>query len=132
MSTSPAPSSVALPPGRLLVLPMPDGQRVVALVAGEADLASAPRLLDGIVSCLAYRPRSLVVDATDLSFCDSHGLEALRQAVMVAERSGVSVAVRPSPQLARLVTTVRQALQTGGQPRHDPLGCPPPPAGTDH
>jgi anti-sigma B factor antagonist len=109
---------------------MPDGQRVVALVAGEADLESAPRLHEGLVACLAYRPRSLIVDATDLSFCDGHGLAALVKAVAVAKRSGVRVTVRPSPQLAWLVTTVQQALPTSGQPGHDLLGCPLPPRPT--
>ena len=116
--------SAAPPPGGLLVLPMPHGQQVVALVAGEADLASASRLLDGLVDCLVYRPRHLVVDATDLTFCDLHGLDALIAAVAVAERSGVRVTIRPSPQLARLMAAVRPAPQTSGQPGQDPSGCP--------
>ena len=120
---SPAP----LPPGRLLVLPVPDGRRVVAVVAGEADLATAPLLRDRLVDCLAYRPRDLVVDATDLTFCDSRGLDALTEAVSVAERSGVRVTLRPSLQLAWLMAAVRSTPQTSGQPGQDPSGCPFPP-----
>ena len=123
--TSTRPSAATIPPlGRLLVLPMPDGQQVVVLVAGEADLSNAPRLRDGLVDCLVYRPRSLVVDATDLTFCDLSGLDALIDAAAVAERSGVSVTIRPSSQLAWLIALVQQAPQTSGQPGQDPPGCP--------
>lgn len=121
-----APSSGPLPPGRLLVLPVPDQQQVVVLVAGEADLAVAARLRDGIVDCLIYRPRSLIVDATDLTFCDLHGLDALTDAVAVVERSGVAVTIRSSAQLAWLMTTVQQATQASGQPGQAPPGCPHP------
>ena len=122
--TTASPFPAAAPPGQLLVLPMPDGQQVVALVAGEADLASAPSLRDGLVDCLVYRPRSMVVDATDLTFCDLHGLDALAEAFAVVQRAGVSVTLRPSAQLAWLTTIVRDALQTSGRPGHDPSGCP--------
>ena len=122
--TTDASSPASLPPGRLLVLPMPDGQQVVVLLAGEADIASASRLRDGIVDCLGYRPRSLVVDASDLTFCDLHGLDALWEAVAVAKRSGVSVDIRCSSQLAWLMTTVQQSPQTSGQASHDPPACP--------
>ena len=122
MTTSPPTSR--LPPGRLLVLAMPDGQHVVALVAGEADLAVSSRLRDGIVDCLIYRPRSMVVDATDLTFCDLHALDALLDAVAVAERAGVAVTIRPSAQLTWLMTAVQRAPQTSGQPGQDPPGCP--------
>lgn len=121
-STSPLPAP--LPPQRLLVLPMPNGQQVVVLVAGEVDLACASRLRDGIVDCLVYRPRSLVLDATDLVFCDTHGLDALMDAVAIVERSGVGVTIRPSAQLAWLMTTVQQVSQTTGQPGQDPVGSP--------
>lgn len=103
---------------------MPDGQQVVVLIAGEADLASASRLRDGLIDCLVYRPRSLVVDATDLTSCDLHGLDALVEAVAVAERSGVSVSIRPSPHLAGLMATAGQPPQTSGQQGRDPSGCP--------
>ena len=122
--TTTSPSRAPLPLGRLLVLPMPDRRQVVVLVAGEADLAVASRLRDGIVDCLVYRPRSLVVDATDLTFCDLHGLNALMDGVGVAQRSGVAVTIRPSDQLAWLMATVQQASQTSGQPGQDPPGCP--------
>lgn len=103
---------------------MPDGQQVVAVVAGEADLASASRLRDGLIDCLTYRPRSLVIDASDLTFCDLSGLDALVDAVAVAKRSGVSVTIRPSAHLSWLIAAVQQAPETSGQPGQDPSGCP--------
>ena len=127
MTTAPPSSSIS-PLGRLLVLPMPDGQQVVVLVAGEADLSNAQRLRDGLVDCLVYRPRSLVVDATDLTFCDLNGLDALVEAVALAERAGVSVTLRPSSQLAWLITAIQQAPETSGQSGRVPPGCPLPQA----
>ena len=101
IAKSPAP----VPPGRLLVLPVPDGSHLVAVVAGEADLSTADVLRDGVLDCLAYHPRALVVDARDLTFCDLSGLDALMQAVAVAQRSGASVTIRPSAHLAWLMAT---------------------------
>lgn len=117
MTTASSPP-VTTPPGRLLVLPMPDGPRVVAVVAGEADLATAPRLRNGLVDCLVYRPRSLVIDASDLTFCDLNGLDALVEAVVVVERAGVSVAIRPSAHLSWLIAAVQRFASTG-QPGPD-------------
>lgn len=106
MTTAPPPAG---PPGRLLVLPFFDGPRVVVVLAGEADLSNAARLRDRLLACVSHGPRSLVVDARDLTFCDLHGLDALSEAMAVAERSGVSVTVRPSPQLTWLTETVERA-----------------------
>lgn len=110
--------------GRLLVPAVPKRPHLVVLVAGEADLASAMRLRDGLVDCLVYRPRSLVVDATDLTFCDLTGLDALLDGVEIVKRSGAHVTIRPSAQLAWLMATVRQASGTSGQPGRDPSDCP--------
>jgi anti-sigma B factor antagonist len=117
---SPAP----LPPGRLLVLPVPDGRRVFAVLAGEADISTAPLLRDRLVDCLAYRPRELVVDAMDLTICDTSGLSALVRAVAVVEGSGVRVTLRPSLQLSWLMATVRYTPRTSGQSGQDPSDCP--------
>lgn len=123
MTTASSPP-ITTPPGRLLVLPMPDGQRVVAVVAGEADLSTAPRLRTGLVDCLVYRPRSLVIDASDLTSCDLHGLDALVEAVVVAERAGVSVAIRPSAHLSWLVAAVQRFAASGRRPSQELSGDP--------
>ena len=90
----------------LVVMPFADGRRTVVVVAGEAAVSTAPRLHDQVVGSLAYRARSLVLDLTDLGFCDLHGVDALRAAVQEAEARGVSVSLRgPSPQVAQMLRT---------------------------
>jgi anti-anti-sigma factor len=121
----PSPSRAVEARGRLLVLAVPQPRRqVVVLVAGEVDRATAPLLRERVVDSLVHRPLSVVVDASDLTFCDLGGLDALVDAVGVVERSGVPVTVRPSAQLAWLTTFVRQLPRTSGQPDRDPAGCP--------
>ncbi|RVX41974.1 anti-anti-sigma factor [Nonomuraea polychroma] len=52
---------------------------VVAL-DGELDLCSAPCLLSAVAEALAAEQRPLTIDMAGLTFCDSHGLDALREA----------------------------------------------------
>ncbi len=81
MPTS-TPSRAAEARGRLLVLAVPQQRRqVVVLVAGEVDRATAPQLREMVVDSLVHRPRSVVVDASDLTFCDLGALDALADAV---------------------------------------------------
>jgi anti-anti-sigma regulatory factor len=117
------PSSRA-PQGRLLVLPIRDGTRLVVVLAGEADLSTEDLLRAQLVGSLHSRLRSLVIDATDLTFCDLRGLDALRDAVRVAECAGVAVTIRPSAQLARLTAAVRGVPETSGRSGPDPLDRP--------
>ena len=118
------PSRAAAARSRLLVLAVPERQHVVVLVAGEADRAASVELREKLVDSLFYRRRSLVVDATDLTSCDAHGLDALLDFVAIAERSGTHVTLRPSPELAWLMADVRRAPRTSGQAAPDPAGCP--------
>ena len=53
-----------------------DGWQVLTL-AGEVDVASAPRLRDRLVQLITDGPPQLVVDMSGLSFIDSMGLGAL-------------------------------------------------------
>lgn len=102
------PSQALARQGRLLVLVVPHRDHVVVLVTGEADCSTAPLLREGLARGLFYRPRSLVVDATDLTFCDLHGLDALVDGIETVERSGAHVTVNPSRQLVWLVATMRR------------------------
>ena len=108
----------------MLVLVVPHRDHVVVLVAGEADVSTAPMVRDGLARSLFYRPRSLLVDATDLTFCDLRGLDALADGIETVERSGARVTVHPSPQLAWLVATLERIPRTSGRPGRDPAGCP--------
>ncbi len=122
LSIPPAPATAAR--GRLLVLVVPERQHVTVLVAGEVDRATARQLRDRLVDSLFYRASTLVVDATDLTFCDLSGLDALVDAVETVERSGVHVTIQPSEQLTWLIATAERLRPTSGQPGRDPAGCP--------
>lgn len=92
------------PNGALVVLPFLDGPRTVVVVAGEADVATAPKLREQLIGTLAYGTRSLVVDLSDLAGCDPQGLAALTAALDVAEARGVAVSLRgQSPQVTQLL-----------------------------
>lgn len=95
--------------GGLVVMPSLDGSRAVVVVAGDADLATAPRLQDQVIRSFGYRARSLVLDLTDLAFCDQDGVDALGRAVQVAEERGVAVSMRgQSPHVALMLRTYTQ------------------------
>ncbi|MDH6580498.1 STAS domain-containing protein [Kitasatospora sp. MAP5-34] len=66
-----------------------DGWSVVH-VEGELDIATADQLSDRITRDLERRSRRarLVVDLSDLEFCDASGLRALREADTAARRLG--------------------------------------------
>lgn len=122
---SPLPSRAVAARGRLLVLAVPEQQHVVVLVAGEVDRASAQLLHDKLVDSLFYRPRSLVVDATDLTSCDAHGLDALFDFVAIAERCGTRVTLQRPRHPAWREADVRPAPRSSrGQAALDPAGCP--------
>lgn len=95
------------PHGGLSVSPCSSGPALVVVVGGEADWATADQLREGLTAALSYGPRSLVLDLTDLEFCNLHGLRALMGAVETAERAGVDVTVHGmSPQLSWLADHV--------------------------
>ena len=92
------------PPQGVVVLPFPDGPRTVVVVAGEADVATASRLQEQLIRTVGCGTRSLVVDLTDLAFCDPQGVDALSSAVQVAEDRGVAVSLRgQSPHVAQML-----------------------------
>jgi anti-sigma B factor antagonist len=52
------------------------GDVVVLRLTGELDMASAPELLERVEDALAAGDTRVLVDLTELSFCDSAGLNA--------------------------------------------------------
>jgi anti-anti-sigma regulatory factor len=79
------------------------GRDAVALVAGEADWDTAAQLRQALVGALADGPQSLIVDVTNLTFCNLRGLDSLHEAMQVARQAGVRVTLRGmSRQLAWL------------------------------
>jgi anti-sigma B factor antagonist len=51
--------------------------RTVVTIRGEVDLATAPRVLQHLRSALAFPPGGLAVDAGDVTFMDSSGVQML-------------------------------------------------------
>ena len=120
MLSDPLPES--RPPGWLSVSPFSAGPCLVVVVAGEADCLTALQLRDQLTAALAYGPRSLILDLTDLEFCNLRGLRALIEVVEGARLGGVDVAMRGmSPELSSLHRRYA-AARTGGQLAHLPNG----------
>ncbi|HEY4895524.1 MAG TPA: STAS domain-containing protein [Solirubrobacteraceae bacterium] len=70
-------------------------QPILAL-AGELDLGTLGGLAGHVQGVLAPRPRSLVIDLTDLRFMDSSGLRLLIELDERARREGWRLALIPS------------------------------------
>lgn len=95
----------------LTVSSSPSGQKMTIAVAGEADWATAELLERQLVAALTPEVVWLVLDLSDLTFCNLRGLGALHEAVEVARRCGIDVTVRGmSRQLRRLHATFPERL----------------------
>ena len=104
-------------PEELSVSPCSAGPRLVVVIGGEADWTTADRLRTGMAAALAYGPRSLVLDLTDLVFCDLQGLRTLLAAVEAAEHDGVDVTLHGmSRQFTRLYDLYQEGCRAYGRP----------------
>jgi anti-sigma B factor antagonist len=83
------------------------GVRVLA-VAGELDIASAPELCARLDATRSSRRPRLLVDLTDVDFCDSTGLRALLGAASEVRAHGGRFAIvcPPTGDVARLLGIV--------------------------
>jgi anti-anti-sigma factor len=83
------------------------GSGTVVTVAGELDVATAPRLRAGIGAVTLGRGQLLVVDLAEVTFCDSSGISALIAARNAAEaaEAGVALAAVP-PRILRTFTLI--------------------------
>ncbi|MFI7637784.1 STAS domain-containing protein [Nonomuraea sp. NPDC049400] len=88
-----------------------DSDRCIVALDGELDICSAPCLLAAVDEALAGERRNLLVEATGLTFCDSHGLEALLQAQREVTDAGGTM------ELAHLHDRVRRLLELTGLTR---------------
>lgn len=84
----------------------PDSNPVV-VVAGEVDLATAPRLRQTILDLLAEDPpREIRVDLTEVSLLDSTGVFVLIDTYKRAKTRGVSLSVEHPQQIVRRVLEI--------------------------
>jgi anti-sigma B factor antagonist len=61
----------------LTVAAMQHGRATVISISGEIDMATVPQLREALEEALRQSPPCLVLDLTDLDFCDSSGLALL-------------------------------------------------------
>ncbi|GAA1950912.1 STAS domain-containing protein [Kitasatospora viridis] len=105
-----APPTGALPVGGTLAaeLRYPDAESALCVLVGELDiesLAPAQRALD---QALARSPRVVVVDLSQVGFCDSSGLNLLLKARMTAVAAGIEFRLAaPSPTVRRVLELTR-------------------------
>jgi anti-anti-sigma factor len=87
-------------------------------VRGELDLSTAGRLCRAVQA--AGDSKRLLIDLSELQFCDSTGLRALMNAVREVEVLGgrAAIAVTPGGPFDRLVqlTGMREFLHTADSP----------------
>jgi anti-sigma B factor antagonist len=88
-----------------------DGDTLRMQVAGELDMATALRLLDALQTTAmsdgtgSHATQGIVVDLTQLTFCDVRGLAALVQTHQTFRESGRTVSIRgASSQIRRMLT----------------------------
>jgi anti-sigma B factor antagonist len=95
----------------LSVVPAADGAVVHA--GGELDMSTTDQLSDVINGLLREGHRRIVLDLTNLTFCDSLGLGTLIVLTRAARKQQTSLVLRnPGPFLTRMldVTGVREGL----------------------
>ncbi len=81
-----------------LTIEIVDGPVPVLRVRGELDLSTAGRLARTVQAVGGVRRRSrVVIDLTELEFCDSTGLRALMSAVREIEVMGGKAAIAVDP-----------------------------------
>ncbi|MDH6544050.1 STAS domain-containing protein [Streptomyces sp. SPB4] len=81
-------------------------ERVVVHVGGEMDIDRAPMLYDALHIAITREsgPYEIVADLSEMSFCDSAGLNALIRAHHTATEHGKHLSLRaPRPQMRRLL-----------------------------
>jgi anti-anti-sigma factor len=103
---------VAAPTTHPLAIEIVDGPVPILRVRGELDLSTAGRLARTVQAVGGVRRRSrLVIDLTELEFCDSTGLRALMSAVREIEVLGgrAAIAVTPGGPFDRLLELTGRA-----------------------
>ncbi|MFF4321254.1 STAS domain-containing protein [Streptomyces sp. NPDC001568] len=83
-----------------------DDRCLVIHVGGEMDIDRAPMLRNALLSAATQADGrdEIVLDLSDLSFCDSAGLNTLIQARQTAATHGKRISLRnPQPQIVRLL-----------------------------
>lgn len=122
-------SSIDLSPQDSAGPPPPSGTVTIRL-SGEIDISTGPAQRELLLRALQEGPpRTLVVDLSDVSFCDAFGLGVLVGVRNQAAALGVAVALAaPRPFLAKLlrITGLDRVFIMTAEPPDDPYPPPPP------
>ncbi|MUL44074.1 STAS domain-containing protein [Streptomonospora sp. PA3] len=80
------------------------GDCAVVAVRGEIDLYTAPQLQSGLVNALEDGARRLMVDMSQVEFCDSTGMSVLLSAMKRARtKEGDLALVAPKPGVRKVL-----------------------------
>lgn len=81
-------------------------QQVIVRVGGEMDIDRAPLLHEALRTLITQPdcPPEVVLDLTELAFCDSSGLNAILRARLAAEEHDRRLSLHaPNPQVTKLL-----------------------------
>ena len=103
-------SGPAPKPGSLEISSALSDGIVTVFLAGELDLASAPRLEEQLASLEERQPPRIVIDLGGLAFIDSSGLRVLLLADSRARERGYELVLLPGPEPVQRVFEMTGAL----------------------
>jgi anti-sigma B factor antagonist len=85
-----------------------DRDAVRLVLHGELDMAATPDLAFELAEAFKLSLSALVIDASELTFCDSSGIRALLYAARRSEESGVAL------RIVGVNRTIRRTLEVVG------------------
>ncbi|MEU0482978.1 STAS domain-containing protein [Streptosporangium sp. NPDC006013] len=92
-------------------------EMVLLSLAGELDYTNAERFRHDLHQAIGQDRGDLVIDLTDLTFCDSTGIqEFLNTRKIVQDRGGSIALANPHPRLKRILHLTGLAQAFGIQP----------------
>lgn len=83
-----------------------EGDGAILRLAGEIDISSVDILSQQLEAAAAAGCSKLVIDATDVTFMDSSGIQVLVEGKRLIHQNGSGIAMVPSPQVRRLLELV--------------------------
>jgi anti-sigma B factor antagonist len=88
-----------------------DGETRLSL-SGELDMSATQQLHDQVTEALTLaRPRTFVIDAVDLDFCDSSGVEALIRTHRAITHRGIAFRLTNARGVTRRVLQITGVLE---------------------
>ncbi|MEV4837034.1 STAS domain-containing protein [Nonomuraea sp. NPDC049486] len=84
---------------------------LIVALEGELEFSTAPSLVAAVDAVLPVESPSVVVDTAGVTFCDSHGLEALLEVQRMVSRAGGSM------ELVHVNGRLRRLLRLSGLDR---------------